>query len=141
MNQSTRRFELGLPLFAGLDLGLLMEAQAQVNRQEFAGLTTFVTTLAETGKLRTIRKLAAIWKASDLELKLAESDSSVMSALEDAAAERPFTETFKDAWDFQSALWESLGVTLESSSDAPTAPAKTKGKAGRKASAASPSGS
>jgi hypothetical protein len=140
MNQSTRRFELGLPLFAGLDLGLLMEAQAQVNRQEFAGLTTFVTTLAETGKLRTIRKLAAIWRASDIELKMAETDSSVMSALEDGAAERPFTETFKDAWDFQSALWESLGVTLESSSDAPAAPVKAKGK-GRKASAASPSGS
>ena len=74
MQQSTRKFETGLPLFSGLDLGLILDAQAQIKRNEFHGLTAMVETLGKTGSMKIIRKLAAIWKASDIELKAAEAN-------------------------------------------------------------------
>jgi len=135
--QSTRRFEMGLPLFGGLDLGLIMGAQVKLKSGDFQGLSAMVETLGKAGALHTIRKLAAIWTASKIELKEAESNPAIMAELEDRAAAAPFAESFKAAMDFQSALWERLGVTPDSS-DA-TGGKKTKGKQAQD-SAASPSG-
>lgn len=122
---STRRLEHGLPLFAELDLGVILEAQFRVKKGDFTGLTKLMTVLGQTGKLRTIRKLAAIFQATDLELEQAEVDPTFMAKLEAQAATRPFAETFRDAMDFNSALWACLGVTPSSS--AAVEPVKTKG--------------
>ena len=132
--ESTRRFEMGLPLFAGLDLGLILEAQARLEKGEFQGLTALLETLGKTGTLRTLRKLAAIWDATEIELRTAEGDPAILAALEALAADKPFAETFKAAMDFQLALWRALGVSPASSE--PTEPKKPKGK---KTSGASPS--
>ena len=78
MQQSTRKFETGLPLFSGLDLGLILDAQAQIKRNEFHGLTAMVETLGKTGSLKVIRKRSAIWTASDVELKAAEADPKLL---------------------------------------------------------------
>jgi hypothetical protein len=148
ITQSTRRLELALPLFEGLDLGLLFEAQDLMKikkedaggvSQVAAGLTKFASTLAKAGKLRTIRKLSAIARATDLELKTAEKSEEGMLALEDEAAERPFIEAFTDAVSFHFALVELCGLTLVSSEDAPAVRKTAKGKKGE-TSGASPSG-
>ena len=112
---NNRRFELGLPLFSGLDLGLIFEAQEKLKKQDLAGLSTFISALGSAGKTHTIRKLAAIWAASDLELEQAEVDEKFMAKLEAQAANRLFSETFKDAMDFHSALFGLLGVSPASS--------------------------
>lgn len=115
---STRRFEMGLPLFSGLDLGSIAKAQIQIESRDLAGLTEFVSILANAATARTIRKLAAIWQAPESLLKLAETDPAIMAALESDSADAPFSEMFKAAMDFQSALWQSLGATPASSAPA-----------------------
>lgn len=130
-SESTRRFEMGLPLFAGLDLGALLDAQAQIQRGEFSGLSKIVATLGSTGQLLTIRKLATIYTATDLELYRSETDPTVILKLEEATAERPFRDTFADAMDFQGALWNALGISPISSEEAAAAPKKTKGRKGK----------
>jgi hypothetical protein len=137
---STRKFEMGLPLFSGLDLGLILEAQAALQEGKFSGLTNLIRTLGESGKLHTIRKLAAIWTATDIELKSAEADPKVMAELEDLAAAKPFNECFKAAMDFHAALWESLGVSPVSSGPAAQVENAVNAKVKKpKTSAASPS--
>lgn len=89
-------------------------------------MSAFVETLGKTGKLLTVRKLSAIYRATDNELKMAETDPTWMAKFEDQAAERPFRETFEDAMSFHAALWESLGVSPVSS--APAEPPAGKGK-------------
>ena len=112
---STRRFEMGLPLFSGLDLGKIAEVQVRIQNRDITGLSDFVKIMANAAVSQTIRKLAAIWGATDVELKLAESDPSVMALLEAKVADQPFADSFQAAMDFQSALWTSLGVTPASS--------------------------
>jgi hypothetical protein len=137
--QTTRKFETGLPLFSGLDLGVIYDAQAQITKGDFHGLTAMVETLAKTGSLKTIRKLSAIWTASEIELKAAEANPELMAQLEERAAERPFNETFQEAMDFHVALLSALGIIPVSS--APAEPTKDKGKGKKpKTSAVSPSG-
>ena len=123
---STRRFELGLPLFAGLDLGQIIGAQVRLAKGDFAGLSGMVETLGKAGQLRVIRKLAAIWTASEIEVRQAEARPEVMAELEERAAEKPFTQTFQDAMAFQSALWDTLGVSPASSET--MEPTATKGE-------------
>ena len=136
---STRRFELGLPLFAGLDLGLILQSQEKIAKQEFEGLTSFIKTLGETGQLRTIRKLSAIWTATEIELEMAENDPKIMKSLEDNAAKKMFSETFNDAMTFVGSLWEQLGLHLGSSVQAPEATPEDKPKKPRKTKEATPS--
>ena len=112
---STRLFELGLPLFSGLNLGLVMQAQAEIQEGNFNGLTKMMESFGTMGELHTVRKLAALWGATDVELRMAEADPAIMVQLEERAAELPFLETFKATMDFQQALFESLGVTPTSS--------------------------
>lgn len=112
---STRRFEMGLPLFGGLDLGLIATSQDQIGDGSLDGLTSFVSLLAGAAKIGTVRKLSAIWTAPDGLLKLAESDPAVLATLEAEVADKPFSEAFADAMAFQSALWKSLGATPVSS--------------------------
>jgi hypothetical protein len=146
--QSTRRLELALPLFEGLDLGLLFEAQDLMRikkgqeggvTQVAGGLAKFASILAKAGKLRTIRKLSAIARATDMELRAAEKSEEAMFELEAEAAERPFIEAFTDAVSFHFALVELCGLTLVSSEDAPAVRKTAKGKKGE-TSGASPSG-
>jgi hypothetical protein len=118
---STRLFELGLPHFAGLNLGEVMEAQASIQAGDFTGLARMMNSFGKMGEMHTIRRLAALWNASEIELKLAENDETVMKELESRAADLPFMEAFQAAMLFQGALFESLGVTPTSSAtvDAP----------------------
>ena len=126
---STRLFELGLPLFSGLNLGLLMEAQADVAAGNFGGLTKLISSLGDMGVTKTIRKLAALWHATEIELRQAEADAKVMLELEARAAEIPFAEAFQAAMDFQLALFQSLGVAPASSATEAAPKLKTKKKA------------
>ena len=112
---STRLFELGLPLFSGLNLGLVMSAQQEMQEGNFNGLTKMMESFGTMGELHTVRKLAALWNATDIELRSAESDPTIMAQLEERTAELPFLDTFKDCMAFQQALFESLGVAPGSS--------------------------
>jgi hypothetical protein len=136
-DQSTRRMEMGLPLFPDLNVGLLQQAGEQIDAGDPAGMVAFITSLGKTGQLKTVRKLAALWTASPEELKKAESDPEALALLEDRAADLPFADTFRAAQAFHAALWASLRPT-PGSSEGDGAPAHKKDK-GRKASAGSPS--
>jgi hypothetical protein len=127
--QNTRKFEMGMPLFPELNLGLIMEAQVKLASEDMQGLMATVETLAKTGSLRTIRKLAAIWLATDVEAKGAESNPEMMADLEERTAELPFVDALKAAISFQSALLESLAASLGSL--VPAEPTKTAGKKGK----------
>ena len=110
-----RRFEHGLPLFSGLDIGLLIEAQVRLQSGDFGGLTSIILAVGKAAELRTIRRLSAIWRATDVELEAAERDPVVMAALEAEAARRTFKEGFQDTLDFFAGLGESLGFSPVSS--------------------------
>ncbi|BDU72908.1 hypothetical protein [Mesoterricola silvestris] len=130
-SQSTRRYEMALPLFSGLDLSLLLEAQAQIKSQDVKGLTKLITTLGPAGTSKTVRKLVAIYRATDLELKKAEADPEMRKEMEERVSEVPFKEAFTDAMTFLTALFESLGLTLGSSEGEGAATETAKGKKGK----------
>ena len=119
-SHSTRRYELGMPLFAGLDLGALVASQLRLQRGEPEGLGDLARTLAGMGDTRSIRRLAALWTATEEELKKAEMDAPFRESLEDAAALRPFGESVKAAFDFFGGLMALLGASLVSSDPAKT---------------------
>ena len=121
MNHSTRRMELALPHFQTLDLGAVMGAQARLEAGDPAGLSAFIATLAATANARAIRTLAALSTATDIELRMAETDPKIMAALIENAADKPFGENFKAAMDFLGGLFASLGIT-PSSSEPPEQP-------------------
>jgi len=110
---STRRFEMGLPYLAGLDLGLLFEAQAQMGKGDNQGLTTLISTLAAAGKLQIIRRISAISTATEVELKAAENNPQVMDDLVSLASDRLFVDAFKQTMAFAEELFLSLGVAQE----------------------------
>jgi len=118
---STLRMEYGLPLFPDLGYGVLVDAGLMALGGVTPNLPVFLATLATAGRLKVIRKLSAIWRATDLELTMASKDDSVMLILEEQAAARPFSECFRDAMDFQEALWASFVPTQDSSGADPTA--------------------
>lgn len=132
---NTRRFEMGLPLLPDLGVDSLLESCVQVAKGNAAGLATFYVAMAKAGTSKAFRKLAAIARASDLELKHAEEDPAAMAQLEAEAADLPFAEAFKAVLDFHAALLRFLGVTLGSSGDPAAAP-----DAKEETSDASPSG-
>jgi len=115
MEGTTRRFELGLPLFRGLDMGGLLAAQERLSSGDPKGLTDLVTTLGAVGEARTLRKLAALWVATEEELRQAEQDPAFRAQLEETAAMKPFPESVKAAFDFFGGLMASLGASLGSS--------------------------
>jgi hypothetical protein len=119
ISQATRRYELALPLFADLDVGALFTAQAQIKQQKTAGFSAFIAILAKSGPPHTIRKLAAIYGASDIELRQAEADPKVMAQLEERAADQPYAGNFDQAMDFFTQLLESLGATPDCSGASP----------------------
>ena len=112
---TTRRIELGLPLFPDLGYNVLVNAGLMVMKGASPDIPIFLGALATAGRLTVIRKLSAIWRATDLELKMAEGQPAVMADLEAQAAERPFSECFRDAMAFHDALWTSFVPTPESS--------------------------
>ena len=137
---SCRRFELGLPLLGGLDLGTIMKAQSELVKGNIAGLASFIEAMGKSGEIKALRKISAIWTASDIELEMAERDLHAMEALEERAASRPFLAAFQSALDFQLALFDALGVQISSVPAAVTEPAPKKNARVRKAvSADSPS--
>lgn len=81
---------MGLPLFSGLDLGKIAQAQSRLEAGEVEGLSDFLSILSNAATARTIRRLSAVWTASDNLLKSAEADPAVMATLELDAAEKPF---------------------------------------------------
>jgi hypothetical protein len=109
---TTRRAEMGLPILATLDLGLLLEAQGQLERGDFRGVNSFLATLGAAGKIQAIRKLATIATATDDELKAAEEDPQALAQLEERGSAIPYGEAFKEAVGFFTALLSSLRVSL-----------------------------
>jgi len=105
----TVHMEHGLPLLAGLDLGVLMGAQDRLGKGDQAAIADVLGALGNAGSLRTIRKLSAVVNATAEELLAAELDPKKLAAMEGAAALRPFGETFRDALGFFSAWAASLG--------------------------------
>jgi hypothetical protein len=121
-SQSTRRFELGLPLFETLDMGLLLEADVQIKAKDPKGLSTVVAILSKASRVKAVRKLAAIWVATEVELKAAEEQPRVMAELEEIQANRPFKDVFNEAMSFYLELLGSLGITVVLSEAAPEIP-------------------
>lgn len=104
---STRRIEHGLPLLADFDLGALMGARSGPE----ANLGGIMETMARAGKTRVIRRLSAVVNATEDQLRQAEADPKVLAALEDAAGDKPFAETFQDAVSFFVEWGNSLAGT------------------------------
>lgn len=97
---STRRMEHGTPLLANFDLGAIIGAQEAVQNGDKAAVAEFIRVLSVAGKARSIRAISAVARASTDQLREAEANPAVMAILEEAAAERPFLECFKDAIGF-----------------------------------------
>jgi hypothetical protein len=112
---NTRRFEMGMPHLADLDLGAIFSAQARLEKGEMEGLTGLLRAFSGMGETRVVRRLAAIWGATDLELKQAEVQPQVLAELEERQALRPYGDSLKDAMGFFSGLMTSLGASLVSS--------------------------
>lgn len=92
--------EHGIPLLADFDLGTLMGAQEKLEKNDPAALGEVLEVLASAGKTRAIRRISAVVRATEDQLRQAESDHSVMATLEEEAALRPCGEAFRDALGF-----------------------------------------
>lgn len=97
---STRRMEHGAPLLVGFDLGALLGAREKLLAKDPSAITDFIRILSASGEARTVRRLSALVRATDDQLRQAESDPKVMAPLEEEAAQRPFAESFQDAMGF-----------------------------------------
>lgn len=126
ISETTRRFEHGIPLLATLSPQTLLRAWGQVVEQNPLGLLDLITGLGPACDTRTLRRLSAIYRATDSQLLRAESDPSVLKALEEDAAERSLKECFDDAMSFFIGAAEQLGITLGYSAAAETEAEKTK---------------
>jgi|GEM_PF-4819494 len=115
MSLTTRRMEHGTPLLQDFDLGALIGAQAGLARKDFSAIATFIAVLSKAGQTKTIRRLSAIVRATEEQLRLAEGDPGVMAFLEEEAALRPFAESFKDAVGFFTEWGSSFGIAPVSS--------------------------
>lgn len=120
MSDCTRRFELGLPLLSGLDMGALMSAHDRLKKGEPQGLTDFISALGTIGETHVMRRLATIQLASDEDLSKIEVDKKFRAKLEEAQAQAPFGESARAAFGFFGGLMASLGVSLPSSAEDPT---------------------
>lgn len=97
---STRRMEHGAPLLVGFDLGALLGAREKLVAKDPSAITDFIRILSASGEARTVRRLSALVRATDDQLRQAEADPKVMEPLEEEAAQRPFAESFQDAMGF-----------------------------------------
>lgn len=160
-----RRFEHGLQHFGDIDIKVFidMEARSQKIQKELRAavaqaeaegvpfeegpftqrladvMADMPGALAKAGKLKSLRKLAAIWRATDEELRLSETDPRVMARLEEAVARGSFHSAYKDALAFHSELLASLGGSPGSSANQTAAPEES-GKSEESDKAGSPSG-
>ena len=112
---STRRMEHGTPLLVDFDLGALVGAQEGFKKQDAGAITHFIKVLSTAGKAQAIRRLSAVARATEEQLRLAEGDPKALDALEEEAASRPFAESFKDAIDFFGEWGRSFGIAPASS--------------------------
>ncbi len=118
---STRRMEHGAPLLVDFDLGALLGAREKFMAQDPSGITDFIRILSASGKAHTVRRLSALVRATDEQLRQAEADPAAMDALEEEAAQRPFSESYQDAMGFFVEWGSSFGLAPSSSS--PESPA------------------
>lgn len=107
--------EHGLPLMSGLDLGRIISAQERFEQQDPSAIADALQALGTAGELRTIRKLSAVVNASAEDLLESERNPAKLAEMENAAALRPFAETFADALRFFSEWAASLGAPRASS--------------------------
>ena len=121
---TTRRMELGSPLLVEFDLGALVGAQEGPAKQ-----AAFLEALSKAGKARAIRRLSVVARATEDQLRQAEADTKVMAALEEEAAMRPFSESYKDAVDFFGQWGRSFVIAPVSSApeSSPKAPENPEG--------------
>lgn len=124
---TTRRMEHGTPLLADFDLGALMGAQERFQKKDASGISEFIQVLVKAGKAQAIRKLSAVVRATEEQLRQAEADPKVMDALEEEAATRPFAESFQDAVAFFGQWGSSFEIAPASSSPAKSKPTRTRG--------------
>lgn len=97
---TTRRMEHGTPHLVNFDLGTLMGAQEAFQKKDDAAVATFIKVLGDAGAARCVRKLSAIVRATEDQLRQAEGNPAILEALEEEAANRPYAESFKDAVGF-----------------------------------------
>lgn len=138
MSLSTRKYEAGLPYLPTLDASRLIAAQKALEAGDLSRLPELIASLAKSGEAQVIRKLSAIYSASETEIKAAIKDPAVMAELEDRSAEQPFSTSFSEAiaFFFGAALLlgvppSSLGINAPVSADAaPETAPKAKNKSG-----------
>lgn len=111
----TVHMEHGLPLMADLDLGLILEAKERLAKNDPSAIADVMKALGKAGGMRVIRKLSAVVNASAEELLEAERNPAKLAEVEQAAALKPFGDTFGDAIRFFTEWAASLGVPPASS--------------------------
>jgi hypothetical protein len=122
---STRLFEMALPEFSGLNLAEIEQAGKTLEAGDAEGFNLFIQSFSKAATLHTIRKISALWNATEIELRTAEVDPKVMQELVDRQSEKPFSETFRDTTDFLKALFASFALAQNSSGLEVKAPKKT----------------
>jgi hypothetical protein len=127
---STRRMEHGTTLLVDFDLGALMGAQEGFQKEDPEAIAQFIKILSGAGKARSVRRLSAVFRATEDQLREAEGEPSVLQALEEEAAARPYAESFKDAVGFF-IEWGSSFKPVPSSSGGSTKAAKASSKGPR----------
>ena len=134
---TTRRMEHGIPLLADFDLGTLMGAQEKLQQNDVAALGEVLKVLASAGKTKAIRRISAVVHATEEQLRLAESDPTVMPALEEESALRSCGEAFKDAVGFFAEWGASFTGGLGSSAPAKPSPSRKAAPVGSPSAASS----
>ena len=127
---TTRRMEHGTPLLVDFDLGALVGAQEGFKKQDPEAVTHFIKVLSMAGKAQAIRRLSAMARATEDQLRLAEGDPTVLAGLEEEAAGRPFAESFKDAIGFFTEWGSSFGIAPVSSGQGKVSKPKKDGRPG-----------
>lgn len=97
---STRKYELALPLLAQIEAKRIFDAQKALAAGDLALLPELIASLAKSGEMQTVRKLSAIYSATETELKAAAKDATILAEIEERAADRPFNETFSEVLTF-----------------------------------------
>lgn len=100
MNLSTSQFQLGLPLLASMDLGVLLPAMERLQGGDLSALNDVVRSLGKACEARMLSRVVAIVKATSDQLDAAQLDPSILAQLEAEASRAPFTESLQVAISF-----------------------------------------
>lgn len=114
---SAAHFENASNVLETLDILAILSAKDRMEKNPEA-IRDFLLAMAQGGKAKAYRKLAALANATLDEVLTFETDAKALAAAELAQAKRPFVDVFRDAVGFFSSLLPgSTGIPASSPSE------------------------